>query len=138
MLIVYSRMTRVADLCRGSLEADQVKQYYRPEWAEMAFDFAWRTMAELLPVFIEAWFSPGHSIRLNKAILREAITRTFENRKMEIDAHPVGLSATFGSDPAKQIQWKAFLKRSSLTTAPDSLAEVVDELRLFFEPILDH
>jgi hypothetical protein len=32
-----------------SLEAAAVEKYYRPEWAEMVFDFAWRTMAELLP-----------------------------------------------------------------------------------------
>ena len=55
-----------------SLEDDAVKQYYRPEWAEKAFDFAWRTMAELLPVFIEARFSPGNSIRLIPPSERDA------------------------------------------------------------------
>jgi hypothetical protein len=73
---------------------------------------------------------------LNKAMLRKAIERTFENRKMAIEAEPIGLSSTFGADPAKQIQWKAFLKRSALTEAPDSLREVVEEIRLFFESIL--
>jgi hypothetical protein len=73
---------------------------------------------------------------LNKAILREAIERTFENRKMAVEAEPIGLSSTFGADPTKQIQWKAFLKRSALTEAPDSLMDVVEEIRLFFEPIL--
>jgi hypothetical protein len=75
---------------------------------------------------------------LNKAILREAIERTFENRKMGIEARPIGLSSAFGTDPAKQIQWKAFLKRSALTEAPESLMDVVEEIRLFFEPILAH
>jgi len=73
---------------------------------------------------------------LNKAILRKAIERTFENRKMEIEVEPVGLSREFGADPVKQVQWKAFLKRSSLTAAPDSLTAVVEEIRLFFKPIL--
>ncbi len=73
---------------------------------------------------------------LNKAILRKAIERTFANRKMAIETEPVGLSGTFGVDPAKQIQWKAFLKRSALTVAPDSLKDVVEEIRLFLEPIL--
>jgi predicted nucleotidyltransferase component of viral defense system len=74
---------------------------------------------------------------LNKAILRKAIERTFENRKMEIEVEPVGLSSEFGADPVKQVQWKAFLKRSSLTAAPDSLTDVVEEIRLFFfEPVL--
>jgi hypothetical protein len=55
---------------------------------------------------------------------------------MAIEAEPVGLSGIFGADPAKQIQWKAFLKRSALTEAPESLMDVVEEIRLFFEPIL--
>jgi hypothetical protein len=74
---------------------------------------------------------------LNKATLRIAIERTFENRKMAIEAEPIGLSDAFGADPAKQIQWKAFLKRSALTEAPEKLTDVVDEIRLFFKPILD-
>jgi len=36
--------------------------YYQPKTAEMLFDHAWRTMAELFPAFIEARFSPGWSI----------------------------------------------------------------------------
>jgi hypothetical protein len=55
-----------------SLEAMAVEKYYRPEWAEMAFDFAWRTMAELLPVFAEARFFPTHSIRPIPASERDA------------------------------------------------------------------
>jgi hypothetical protein len=74
---------------------------------------------------------------LNKATLRRAIERTFENRKMAIESEPIGLSNVFGADPAKQIQWKAFLKRSALTEAPENLTVVVDEIRLFFKPILN-
>lgn len=36
--------------------------YYRPQTAEMLFEHAWRTMAELLPAFIEARFAPTCSI----------------------------------------------------------------------------
>ena len=55
-----------------SLEAAAVEKYYRPEWAEMVFDFAWRTMAELLPVFIEARFPPTFSIQPIAASERDA------------------------------------------------------------------
>jgi hypothetical protein len=55
---------------------------------------------------------------------------------MEIEATPVGLSAEFGNDPGMQTQWRAFLKRSAITQAPESLADVAEELRTFFEPIL--
>ena len=39
------------------------ESYYRPETAEMLFDHAWRTMADLFPVFIEARFTPTLSIK---------------------------------------------------------------------------
>jgi hypothetical protein len=51
---------------------------------------------------------------------------------MDVDPAPVGLSAAFGDDPAKQTQWTAFLKRSTLTDVPQSLSEVVYELQQFF------
>jgi len=37
--------------------------YYRPETAERLFDHAWRTMADLFPVFIEARYPPTWSIK---------------------------------------------------------------------------
>jgi Nucleotidyl transferase AbiEii toxin, Type IV TA system len=68
---------------------------------------------------------------LNKEVLSTAIKRTFANRGMEIDRAPIGLSPAFGDDPAKQIQWSAFLNRAMLTEAPRSLSEVVEELYSF-------
>lgn len=85
--------------------------------------------------YFDLWLLSRHP-ELNMATLRTAIQRTFENRDTEIEAAPVGLSAEFGSDPGKQTQWRAFLKRSALTNAPENLGEVVEQLRTFFEPIL--
>lgn len=45
-----------------SKDISAFEKYYRPETAEMLFDHAWRTMAELLPAFIEARFPPTWSI----------------------------------------------------------------------------
>ncbi len=73
---------------------------------------------------------------LSSEVLAEAIKRTFANRGMELDLDPIGLSSAFGNDPAKQMQWSAFVKRARLTEAPARLSEVVEELRLFFAPIL--
>jgi len=75
---------------------------------------------------------------LDKAVLTTAIQRTFANRGMNVDPSPVGLSAAFGDEPLKQQQWTAFLKRSRLTQAPESLAEVVRELREFFAALTSH
>ncbi len=85
--------------------------------------------------YFDLWLLSRHP-ELNMATLRTAIQRTFENRDTEIEAAPVGLSAEFGNDPGKQTQWRAFLKRSALTNAPENLGEVVEQLRTFFEPIL--
>jgi len=74
--------------------------------------------------------------QLNRETLATAIERTFRNRKMEVDKAPIGLSPEFGNDPTKQVQWRAFLKRSALTEIPDSLNEVVAELWASFGPLL--
>jgi hypothetical protein len=73
---------------------------------------------------------------VNTEVLGTAIKRTFANRGMEIDTSPIGLSPAFGDDPAKQMQWTAFLKRARLTEAPCSLSQLVEELNIFFSPIL--
>ncbi len=84
--------------------------------------------------YFDIWILLRHP-ELDQAVLRAAIERTFKNRKMEIDATPIGLSPQFGTDLAKQTQWRAFLKRSALKDAPEQLSVVVEELRAYFEPI---
>jgi hypothetical protein len=46
---------------KQDIEAFEI--YYRPETAERLFDHSWRTMADLFPVFIEARYPPGWSIK---------------------------------------------------------------------------
>jgi hypothetical protein len=84
--------------------------------------------------YFDIWILIRHP-ELDLTVLRAAIQRTFKNRKMEIDTTPIGLSPQFGTDPAKQTQWQAFLKRSALKDAPEQLSVVVEELRAYFEPI---
>ena len=55
------------------------------------------------------------------ATLGDAIAATFRHRKTRIEALPVGLSEVFGSDPGRQKQWVAFLRRSRFKTAPTEL-----------------
>ena len=85
--------------------------------------------------YFDLWLLSQHP-ELNIVTLRTAIQRTFENRETEIEAAPIGFSPEFGNDSGKQTQCRAFLKRSALTQAPENLAEVVEQLRTFFEPIL--
>jgi hypothetical protein len=46
---------------------------------------------------------------------------------------PVGFTDTFADDAAKQIQWKAFLKKNQLD--PIVLADVVNSLRGRFQSV---
>jgi Nucleotidyl transferase AbiEii toxin, Type IV TA system len=85
--------------------------------------------------YFDLWLLSRHH-ELNMVTLQAAIQRTFQNRDTKIEASPIGLSAEFGNDPGKQIQWRAFIKRSAITQAPESLTDVVEELRTFFEPVL--
>jgi hypothetical protein len=63
-------------------------------------------------------------------LLVEAIRSTFQHRGTAIDVAPVGLSDSFGSDPARATQWKAFLRRSRFHSE-SGLEEIVAQVRRF-------
>jgi len=61
-------------------------------------------------------------------VLAKAIAATFSRRRTDLPAGwPTGLTPEFAADATKQTQWRAFLRKSSLT-AP-ALSEIVDALR---------
>lgn len=56
-----------------------------------------------------------HDATLDRSELRRAIAATFARRQTPLpEATPLGLSAAFANDAAKQVQWRAFLKRNRL------------------------
>lgn len=63
--------------------------------------------------------------------LAEAIAATFERRRTPIpEKLPLALTSEFSQDPAKQIQWRAFLNRGSVTEQAE-LQEVVTTIASF-------
>lgn len=68
-------------------------------------------------------------------VLSLAIQKTFTNRGTTIDAEPFVFSRSFLEDSSKQIQWRAFVRKSKLIGAPDSFAEVVQVIRAFLLPL---
>ncbi len=67
--------------------------------------------------------------------LANAIQQTFERRRTALpEQMPVGLSDHFALD--REAQWQAFLARDRLATPSDSLAQVVNDLRVFLQPML--
>jgi hypothetical protein len=84
--------------------------------------------------FFDLWVLTRHS-ELDTAILRRAITATFERRATALPtATPIGLSDEFATDATKQTQWRAFGTKNRLDAPP--LPLVVAHLRAFLESIL--
>ncbi len=48
---------------------------------------------------------------------------------------PVALTPRFASDPIKRTQWRGFLEKSKVTTAPQDLPEVVQTISVFLAPV---
>lgn len=63
-------------------------------------------------------------------LLAEAIRSTFRHRGTVIEEFPVGLTAAFSSDPAKAVQWRAFVRRSRFDSE-SGLDELVAQVRNF-------
>lgn len=65
-----------------------------------------------------------------------AILATFRHRETKIEAEPIGLTDAFCGDPARAIQWRAFIRRSRFTEQSRDLERIVIELRQFALPVL--
>jgi len=70
------------------------------------------------------------------ALLVEAIRATFQHRGTVVEPLPVGLAPAFSAEPAKPVQWRAFLRRSRLVEEPVALVELVTAVRRFSSPPL--
>src|SRR5207253_7440613 len=68
--------------------------------------------------------------------LIEAIIATFLHRGTSIEAEPVGITDAFYADPARAIQWRAFVRRSRFTQELGDLEKLVAEVRRFALPVL--
>lgn len=69
-------------------------------------------------------------------ILADAIRATFENRSTPVDPEPPGLTQIYSSDPARLRQWSAFQRRTRISTAPETLPDLVQLVREFATPVL--
>ncbi len=67
--------------------------------------------------------------------IQEAITGTFKKRSLSFDEAPVVFTEKFMSDETKQVQWKAFLKKTGLI-AEESFATVASLLKGFLGPVV--
>jgi len=71
------------------------------------------------------------------AVLIQAVQATFQNRKTKIDRDPVGLTEAYFTDPSRQLQWTAFIRRNRFAGQGADLKELVSDVRLFAIPLLE-
>ena len=76
------------------------------------------------------------TLDLDKAVLSEAIRRTFERRDTPLpDEMPVALTDAFTDDSTKKLQWRAFLRKNRLD-AELELATVANIIRENLMPLI--
>jgi nucleotidyltransferase AbiEii toxin of type IV toxin-antitoxin system len=67
--------------------------------------------------FYDLWLLSRH-FRFDGEALSTAVQSVFRERDTAIPAAPIGLSGRFASDPARQTQWAAFVRKRLLEGAP--------------------
>jgi hypothetical protein len=85
--------------------------------------------------FFDLWLLSQH-FDFDGEILAKAIQRTFANRGREIPGSPTAFTAEFAGDPAKQAQWRAFVRQRHLDFAPAEFQKVVGEIARFLGPVV--
>jgi predicted nucleotidyltransferase component of viral defense system len=70
------------------------------------------------------------------AVLAQAVRETFDRRQTALPSDPVAFTDAFARDPAKEMQWRAFVERHRLEGAPGTLHETVRVLSPFLVPVI--
>lgn len=70
-------------------------------------------------------------------VIRESIKKTFANRKTEIDLDLVVFSEDFDNDTDKNIQWKAFIGKSTGLPAPENFKDIAKMIKVFIFPVIN-
>jgi hypothetical protein len=86
--------------------------------------------------FYDLWLLSRH-FRFDGEVLSRAVRSVFRDRDTAISGRPIGLTARFGSDQVRQVQWAAFVRKRLLEGAPRDLAEVVDVVAAFLGPLVE-
>ena len=68
--------------------------------------------------------------------LAQAVRATFRHRGTIIEVEPIGLTQAYCDDPARAVQWRAFVRRSRFGEEVSDLERLVGEIRRFVLPLL--
>jgi predicted nucleotidyltransferase component of viral defense system len=86
--------------------------------------------------FYDLWVMAGR-FEFAGSVFAEALSATFARRKTVLPAFPpLAFTPEFSASPAKQTQWRAFLRKSGLE-ADASLEDVTNALEKFLMPVVE-
>ena len=86
--------------------------------------------------YFDIWTLSGN-FSFDFRLLKTAVSRTFGRKGIGIPQDwPVGLTDAFAEDRDKNLQWRAFLRKTEPASKPDSLADAVTRIREFLRPII--
>lgn len=85
--------------------------------------------------FFDIW-TLSKQFSFSSKALADAIQATFLQRGTPIHPSPECFSKAFATDPMKSTQWKSFVHKNRLGSAPEALTVVIDHIDRFFAPIL--
>jgi hypothetical protein len=93
------------------------------------------TLNSRMKDFFDIWLM-SRQFDFDGPLLARAMTSTFKNRKTAIEPVPVALTAAFSESSGAGTQWRAFLRRTKITNAPEELRDVVVALAEFLLPVV--
>jgi len=89
-------------------------------------------MRDFFDVYMLATLQP-----LDGELLARALRATFKGRRTAIPSDlPLALTPEFAAIQDKQVQWRAFLKKNGLASAPNELGKIIGHLSGFLEPAI--
>jgi hypothetical protein len=84
--------------------------------------------------FFDLW-AIAETCTFDGRTLADAIRATFERRATALPAEtPIALTTAFSDAPAKQAQWRGFIRRTAIALVPDPLPEVLTCVAQFVMP----
>ncbi len=111
-----------------------------PQYASIAEKFS--AMADLgmansrLKDYFDIWALAGN-FEFDGALLATSVARTVARNGIALPRDwPVGLTDEFSGDTTKNLQWRAFLRKTQPAAVPESLAAAVARIRDFLEPVV--
>ena len=86
--------------------------------------------------FYDVWFLARH-FDFDGPTLARAVRATFERRGTERPRSPLALTEAFAEDFARQVQWRAFVRRSRVLDAPEEFGAVASVMRALLAPVAE-